>query len=153
MPCSSSHVFLASAVLPFPASTTTGGHSRMNPRGRGFGKGWTPLSQPRVHTVLVRRSSGRGAWTGRGNQVGVGVTGRVAGLTRVAAWGRSLGLTLAGGREAHGLGKGCQHRLLSQPEAQPSTQGSGKTVGNGDGCASSAPCSSLLQSPHRDPLL
>uniref|UniRef100_A0A8C6DZH0 60S ribosomal protein L3 n=1 Tax=Moschus moschiferus TaxID=68415 RepID=A0A8C6DZH0_MOSMO len=27
MPCSSSHVFLASAVLPFPASTMAGGHS------------------------------------------------------------------------------------------------------------------------------
>lgn len=44
MPCSSSHVFLASAVLPFPASTTAGGHSRMNPRERGFGMGPTPLS-------------------------------------------------------------------------------------------------------------
>ena len=50
MPCSSSHVFLASAVLPFPASTKVGGHSRMNPRGRGFGMGPTPLSHPGVHS-------------------------------------------------------------------------------------------------------
>lgn len=39
------------------------------------------------------------------------------------------GLTLAWGREAHGLGEGGQHRLLCQPEAQPSTQGSGETAG------------------------
>lgn len=31
MHCSSSHVFLASAVLPFPASTTAGGYSRKRP--------------------------------------------------------------------------------------------------------------------------
>ena len=34
--------------------------------------------------------------------------------------------------EAHGLGEGRQHRLLCQPEAQPSTQGSGETAGNGE---------------------
>lgn len=41
------------------------------------------------------------------------------------------GLTLAWRREAHGLGKGGQHRLLCQPEAQPSTQGSGERAGEG----------------------
>lgn len=31
MPCSSNHIFLASAVLPFPASTTAGGNSTKRP--------------------------------------------------------------------------------------------------------------------------
>lgn len=69
MPCSSSHVFLASAVLPFPASTMAGGNSRTGPSRRGFQMGPTPLSYPGSTGgggCWEQFPQGKGVWRGRG---------------------------------------------------------------------------------------
>lgn len=82
MPCSSSHVFLASAVLPFPASTTAGGNSETRPTKRALGY-LTPSATPgsTVGDVLYRKESKlsardtvlrEGAWSGSGRQNHVG---------------------------------------------------------------------------------
>lgn len=144
MPCSSSHVFLASAVLPFPASTTAGGNSKTRANRRGFGMAQPPqLPQGPQWVGCYRQGMETGAgdtflregvWSGSRRQ---NHRGGVCGLprrrdARVNSRGghrTTWGLTLAWRREAHGLGEGGQHRLLCQPEAQPSTQGSGRESG------------------------
>lgn len=151
MLCSSSHDFLASAVLPFPASTMAGGNSTTRPRkGCGTPEGGCAQTQ-RARSVPGTLSSGKAA--------GVAAGGR-------ATWGRGVwvpernreawvngGLTLARGREADGLGEGGQHRLLRQPEAQLSAQGSGERAEEGGGLVHTRATGPLhlLQAPSLHP--
>lgn len=144
-----------------------GGILRQEPTEEALG--CPPPSHPRVQWVgCCRQGKERvpgtlplgKVWSGSGRQ---SHRGGVCGLQRRRnAWVNSRGghwtpwgLTLAWRREAHGLGEGGQHRLLCQPQAQPSTQGSGRervrAVGLRTPVQSCPPHLPLLQAPPPPP--
>lgn len=80
MACSSSHVFRASAVLPFPASTTAGGNPKTRCTGRGFGAGPTPrLPRGTAGVIWETRNGNEAAREGARRRAGARTWGKAGG--------------------------------------------------------------------------